>query len=378
MKLSSLAKKIVFIETIALCILFLWWPGLLRAGQHQQEAGFSITGQRWEEAEKLFRSDPRWLGGDGASSVNLGIKRVLWLFGDSFINTKGSSTRRDAVMVRNSIAVQSGRNPAKAAMRFYWKSRGGKPASFFREEGDEWFWPGSGVSFKGTLIIFLVRVHGSKNDLGFEPCGWKAVLVQNPESVPLAWGVRSLACPVTGRILVGSSSLLIKDGYLYAFGTDWKDNSVYLARWQVGNAFRGDLSRPQWWMGSAGGWADAKPAGLKPVPVLSGGQVEFTVHYEPLLKAFLMVQTLSLQEPCLAMHSSPGLTGPWTGPECFFQPPQKTPPGLLIYAGKAHKVFKGADLTLTYAVNTTDKVRIMDDMSIYYPMVLKAKISLKR
>jgi hypothetical protein len=378
LKLSSRSKYVVCIGTIAFCTLFLWWPGLLNAGQKQQEAGFFITAQRWEEAEKLFHSDPRWLGGDGASSVNLGIKRVLWLFGDSFINTKGSSTRRDAVMVRNSIAVQSGRNPAKATMRFYWKSTGGKPASFFREEGDQWFWPGSGVSFKGTLIIFLVKVRGSKSDLRFEPSGWNAVLVHNPGSVPSAWCVRHLACPVTGCILVGSSSLLIKDGYLYAFSTDWKDNSVYLVRWPVNNAFRGDLSRPRWWMGSAGGWVDIKPVGLNPVPVFTKGQVEFTVHYEPLLKAFLMVQTLSLREPCLAMRSSPGLIGPWTGPECFFQPPQKTLPGLLIYAGKAHKVFMGADLTLTYAVNTTDKERIMDDMSIYYPVVLKAKISLRK
>ena len=41
---------------------------------------------------------------------------------------------------------------------------------------------------------------------------------------------------------------------------------------------------------------DARPADLKPVPVLNAAQVEFTVHYEPRIKGYLQVQTLSLLE----------------------------------------------------------------------------------
>ena len=34
--------------------------------------GFAQTGPPWPEADTLFHSDPRWLGADGAFSVNLG------------------------------------------------------------------------------------------------------------------------------------------------------------------------------------------------------------------------------------------------------------------------------------------------------------------
>ena len=281
-------------------------------------------------------------------------------------------------MVRNSIAVQSGRNPAKASMRFAWKTTDGNPASFFPEEGDAWFWPGSGTLFKKVLIIFLVRVRASKDELGFNPDGWKAVSVADPGKDPLAWKLHELACPATGDILAGSSSILIRDGFLYAFSTGWKDNSAYLLRWPLKAVSRGVLSRPQWWMGTASGWMDAKPADVKPVPVFKGAQVEFTVHYEPRIRGYLQVQTLSPLEPCLAVRSSASLAGPWSDSACIYQPPEKKSPGLLLYAGKAHKAFIGADLSFTYAVNTTDKDRIYDDMGIYYPIVLKGKISRKR
>ena len=34
------------------------------------------TAEAWPEADRLFRSDPSWRGGDGASSVDLGDNRI--------------------------------------------------------------------------------------------------------------------------------------------------------------------------------------------------------------------------------------------------------------------------------------------------------------
>jgi len=359
--------------------MLLVWPGPLPlAGAEKDGHGLRISLQRWEAAERLFRSDPSWLGGDGASSVDLGTRKILWLFGDSFIGTKGSPSRRDAGMVRNSIAIQTGRDPSRATMKFFWKTKDGTPASFFAEEGKEWFWPGSGTLNRGTLVIFLMRVHVSDSELGFSPAGWKAVSVPNPGKAPCSWILNDLSCPDTGDFLAGSSSVLVRQGFLYAYCTLWQDNSVYLARWPLKDVSRGDLMRPQWWMGTAWGWARVNPRNLKPVPVMNDAQVEFTVHYEPLLNGFLQVQTLSLLEPCLAVRTSPRMRGPWPGSRCIYAPPEKTPPGLLIYAGKAHRVFSGADIAFTYAVNAMDEDRVLDDLGIYYPRVLRGTITRRK
>ena len=104
---------------------------------------FNITAEPWPQADKLFRSDPRWLGSDDAYSVDLGHERVLWLFGDTFINPDGSGSRKNATLSRNSVAIQKGYNPSLASIRFYWSTgRDGKPESFFRESEEIWFWPG--------------------------------------------------------------------------------------------------------------------------------------------------------------------------------------------------------------------------------------------
>jgi hypothetical protein len=87
-----------------------------------------IRAQPWSAADALFRTNRKWLGADGAYSIDLGDGRVLWLFGDTFISTSFLNTRRIAKMVRNSVGIQSGYDPSAASMVFTWRKEGGQPA----------------------------------------------------------------------------------------------------------------------------------------------------------------------------------------------------------------------------------------------------------
>jgi hypothetical protein len=117
----------------------------------------SASGAAWPEADPLFHQDPRWLGADGASSVDLGGGRVAWLFGDTFIATTTAYLRTESKMVRNTVAVQTGLDPTSARMEFAWADAAGTPASFFAERSDRWHWPGGGVRIPGgPLIVFLM------------------------------------------------------------------------------------------------------------------------------------------------------------------------------------------------------------------------------
>jgi hypothetical protein len=363
-----------FLAIALLGALVLYLQGQLLAQENACGGSLEVEVQPWEEAQRLFRGDPHWLGGDGASSADLGGGRVLWLFGDSFVNLSFTKSRRDATMVRNSVAIQHGYDPATARMSFAWKRLGPHPRSFFREQGAEWFWPGSAVRTEGGLMVFLVRVKRADNALGFESSGWKAVFVPNPDASPTLWGMRDLAVPDTGGVLVGSASAFVLDGFLYAYGSDRGGQAAYAARWKLEDAVSGDLAHPQWWMGAELQWAGPGVPRKRPAPVFTGGQVEFTVHYEPELGGLVQVQTLSLADPCLALRFAAAVSSAWSGPVCFFQPPERLSQGLLLYAGKAHKAFAGSQVAFTYAVNTLDPDRIMDDMAIYFPMVLRGTI----
>lgn len=363
---------------LALAVLHLWSAALCAQSVIPGASPYRIEAARWEEAEKIFRSDPRWLGGDGAASVDLGHGRVLWLFGDSFIDPSGSGSRRTSDLVRNSIAVQTGYDPTSASMQFAWKMKDGKPAPFFARQGENWFWPASGVMAGKRLLIFLMEIGTAKNELGFEARGWKAVLITNPQEEPDRWRLTYLKSPQRQGFIVGAGNALLENGFLTVFAADGKDRDVYLVRWPERSARAGTLTSPQWWAGDKAGWVGS-PADRKRLQrVIAEGQTEFTVEYRPRLRHYLQIQTLSLLNPCLSIAAAAAATGPWSGKTCFFSPPEQDMPDLLIYAGKSHPMLHGTDMAFTYCVNTTKEDRLLTDMTIYFPIMLKGRITTDR
>jgi len=374
MPVRALLLRIV----LTIAVLALWSAGLPAEGVHQGASPYRIEATRWAAAEKIFRSDPRWLGGDGAASVDLGHGRVLWLFGDSFIDLAASGSRRTSDLVRNSIAIQTGYDPTSASMQFAWKMKGGKPAAFFARQGENWFWPASGIMVGKRLLIFLMEIKTARNELGFEASGWKAVLINNPQEEPSRWMLTYLKSPQRHDLIVGSGNPLLENGFLQVFATDGKDRAVYLVRWPERSTQAGTLTSPQWWAGDKAGWVGS-PADTEKLPrIIADGQTEFTVEYRPRLQNYLQVQTLSIMNPCLAMSTAATTTGPWSKQVCFFTPPEQGMPDLLIYAGKSHPMLRGAEMAFTYVVNTTKEERLLKDMTIYFPAMLKGRITADR
>lgn len=363
---------------LTLAFLYPWSAGFPAEGVHQGASPHRIEATRWAAAEKIFRSDPRWLGGDGASSVDLGHGRVLWLFGDSFIDLSGSGSRRTSDLVRNSIAIQTGYDPTSASMKFAWKMNDGKPAAFFARQSENWFWPASGIMVGKRLLIFLMEIGTAANELGFEARGWKAVLINNPQEEPGCWMLTYLKSPQRQGLIVGSGNPLIENGFLKVFATDGKDRAVYLVRWSERSARAGTLTSPQWWAGDKAGWVGA-PADQEQLQcIIADGQTEFTVEYRPRLQNYFQVQTLSIMNPCMAMSTAAAVTGPWSKQACFFTPPEQGMPDLLIYAGKSHPILRGAEMVFTYVVNTTKEDRLLKDMTIYFPAMVKGRITADR
>ena len=238
----------------------------------------TFTAETWPEADALFRKDPNWLGGDDAYSVNLGQGRVLWLFADSFIGGSSARVRREAKLIRNSVAIQQGYDPSSATIKFYWRTPNGKAASFFPESGEVWYWPGHGIQLGNTLLIFLMKVRKARTALGFEVFGWEAVNIKNPDEEPSNWKVRRLNPPQNQfGVIIGSASILLMGEYICAFGAEEPGiHNVYIVRWPVTKAAKGDLSEPEWWSGQV---ETVRQSALKrrPVAVFSDAQTEFTV-----------------------------------------------------------------------------------------------------
>lgn len=346
-------------------------PGAIHVHRSLQPC---FEASEWREADRLFRGDRHWIGADGASSVDLGDGRTLWLFSDTWIDGSGKGSRRGATMVSNTVAVQTGTNPAAATIRFYWgRGNDGAPAAIFPDRGDERHWIGSGVRVGDRLVIFLGRIRATNTGLGFEAVGWSAVMIENPDAEPPAWRVRPLHTPVNSSgIMVGFAASLRHGDHVHAFGAadPVEAHPIYVARWSADAVRRGALMEPEWWAGDRLGWV-SEPSPAFRRPILQRGASELTIHRDSSTRRFLAVLTSGFGAADIVMMTAPAMTGPWSAPRLLYRPPEYHRPKAMIYSAKAHPQLAGADLVLTYSTNSFDFAEHFADSSMYYPRFVR-------
>lgn len=347
------------------------------------------TAQPWPEATGRFRTPGPWLGADSAYTVDLGSGRVLWLFGDTFIDPArdGSRVNGPNVFLRNSVALQtpaqdtSAYDLSRSQLTFFTgPERAGAPTSFFAEtDTGDWFWPLHGwIAPGGKLLLFRLQVQKVSTGFGFAVRGWDAVAIDAPQAPPSAWTPRAIGGEPTGAPRLIGSSVLVDGDHLYAYAAknDDADHAIYLARFELA-ALRGlpagALGDPEWFTGRS---YQRQSAGAVPDVVLPGGQIEFSVHYDRRLERFVQFQTRGLfasdPQTAIVMRTAPRPEGPWSEPVPIYVPPVPAgadPNKLLAYAAKAHPEQRGADLVLTYMQNDVANPAPID--SVYYPEVLR-------
>lgn len=329
----------------------------------------------WREADQIFRRDPHWLGADVASSVDLGGHRILWLFGDTWIDASGKGTRKGARMVSNSVAIQVGADPTTAKISFYWgRDANGNPNAMFPDRNGESLWFGNGIRVGDRLILFFARtIRDTGIGIGFEHVGWTAIMVTNPDSEPSSWQIQEIETPVNPLgILVGFAAVQKLDRYIVALGSQnpVKSHPIFAARWPIDEVRRGNLLHPEWWAGDLLGWIPDS-SNAQRYPLFNGGQTELTIHFDDLSKRFISVQTAGFGAADIMMRAAPSFTGPWSDLIMVYHPAEYYRPNIMVYAGKAHPELTGADLILTYATNSLKFEEQLNDSLIYYPRFVR-------
>lgn len=213
-------------------------PGQPRA-QAYKDAAFT----------EFFRRTKGWVAGDGAMSVPLSDGRVLWLFGDSFVDTLNPATGtvpclfnvRNTAMIHHKTDLQN----AHTLVHTNASSR-----TLFRYTGSEpyWYWPVNGFQEGNTVYIYLTKLKPG-GGLGFETVGHAWAKLRFPElSIE---GYEPL--PDFKGIDFGCGFVKDSDGvHTYAFGSKLVklDSMVHVARLKTSDPAR-DW---RYWDGS--GWAE--------------------------------------------------------------------------------------------------------------------------
>jgi hypothetical protein len=322
----------------------------------------SLYAEPWPAANALFTGDAQWVGGDGAYSVDLGHDRVLWLFGDSFIATSDKRTRSESYMVRNSVALQFGKDPTRAFLQFYYRQQDSHPSSFVPEDDTAWFWPGHGIRSGDRALLFYARfTQESEGMWGFASAGWTAFLVLNPDSEPNQWELREATIPEQGREVQLGGAVFQEGDWLYVYGIEGDRHDVHLARFELNLAMNGDLTEPQWWTGTTWGRASERKS------VIDFGAPEFSVHYAAELGKYLFVATSGFGASTIAIRVAPTPEGPWSEPRDVLRPEESFDPDAFVYAAKAHPELAARDLAVTYVPSTQEGGPPDTTEQLYYP-----------
>ena len=351
------------------------------------------TARAWPDADKLFRGDARFLGADSAYSAPLPGGRVLWMFGDTFV-AKGVpsgvvATRHDAVMVHNSVAVQTGLDPSSAQIAHFFGGTVDAPASFFADDGERYTWPGTPALVDGKLLLFLWTIAKSDGGLGFAFLGARALLVDNPGDDPPAWHTTALSVPAaasTGGFALGTGGTLVDGDALYLLAArEPGDHQMALARVSVQDAARGDLSHIVW-LADDGAFLSLDSAhGASTPRALFAGQTELSLTHTG--GAFEVVGVDGFGAVPVVMRSSARIDGPWSAAGAIYAPPEATraTKGAIVYSAKAHPELRAngangangsdaSELIVTYCSNSTDLATVVNDDTLYFPRFLRVSL----
>lgn len=343
---------------------------LCRAALLLAATGVAASAQQayaWPEADRLFRSDPLWLGSDGAFSVDLGAGRVLWLFGDTLIARDPAQGRKNAFFVRNTVGIATGYDPTSAHMKFYWR-KGGR-MELFPSEGQVWLWPQSGIRVGPTLVLFCSRVAPTRatGPMAFRSAGWQAYAVANPDDDVLRWRLRKVV-EDRGPVIVGSAALR-EGAFVYFLGTSEPEHDLYLARWPAAEVQAGRFDPLEWWCGD--GWR-ADPSARR--TVMTGVSTEASLQRDPHGNGYIEINSQGFGATDIVMRRAGRLEGPWSGPVKIYRPPESDAKGAFVYAGKSHPEQTGADLVVTYATNSFDD-SALGDARLYFPRFVRVSLA---
>jgi hypothetical protein len=338
----------------------------------EPSARTELRATAWPEADALFHADPRLRGADAAFSVPLGGERVLWLLGDTFVSTTPARIRRESRMVRNSVAVQTGLDPTRAAMSFHWRGTETEPSSFFPEDGEAWYWPQHGIVVDGTLVVFLARLRATPGvGLGFEAEGYRAAVIDDPSGPPDEWDVRVVSPLGAPTGLLPGAALVLEAEHVVALAIrEPGDHAGFLVRWARADFAAGRLDASEWWTGA--GWS--APAALDGLParVIADAGPESSVHHDAARDRWMHVRSVGFGATEIGVSYAPAMRGPWSAAERVFRPEESDAPDAFVYAAKAHPELEGADLVVTYASNTfADFSVLLGDESLYYPRFVR-------
>jgi hypothetical protein len=286
------------------------------ATARQSFSPLHISVKEWREANRLFRTDPRWVGCESAASFKLLDGRIVWLFAESRIDPTSSGALDHTFVVHNSIALQLGTDPATAELVHFWDNSTRRPESFFGDGQGFWYWPVDGIEVGTSLLLLFFKVRPGNGDRRTEIVEWSVAQILNPKESPARWRFQWLPTPANqfGAVLGFGGLTQIGGYYLTGARLPDRDDELFLARWSLDRIVRNDFTTPQWWT-KGKGWVSQEALEDGPSPVASDLEGSVLPYWSSAQERAFLFASLDGQPEVLIALQAPAPTGPWSDPE---------------------------------------------------------------
>ncbi len=325
-----------------------------------------------------FEGKEGWIGGDGACSIVLDRERVLWLFADTILGSVKDGRRVNAVMVNNTLGVQS-LGKSDAPIRFVrGKTDDGKPAAFFvPSDGKGYFWPQAGARAGARLTVLLAHIEktSGKGAFAFRQIGEQLAVVENPDDEPEKWRIKQHQLPFVtfepDHERSWGAAALQEGEHVYVYGFEQRGKrlgkrQLILARVPVKTVE--DFST--WRFRTATGWSEKTDDSASLAPGLG---TEFSVLARPEGGGYILVYTENGLSDRIVARLAAQPEGPWSEPILLYRCPEMAKDrGVFSYAARAHPwATNGKELLVSYCVNAWEFGRLFQDEAVYRPRFVR-------
>ena len=297
-----------------------------------------------------------WTGGDGAISYHLPDGRVMWLWGDSFLDTVYADRHRPVIgFIHNQLTTTdiNGGN-----FKTYYGGTKKNPKPYFEATGSLFYWPCFAFMSKNNTNVYVfldkVQAHGG-GAFDFSIVGVDVAVLNYP-----SLSIQKIV-PFTTDTTVNwaGDAFESNDGYVYLYGSEsTKYNKfVHVARISKANPLR-----VAYWNGSA--WTTNAASSAR----VLGGVSEGYSFFQYQGKQYLLSQE-NLLGPGIYIWDAASPVGPFTKKRLIYTTPQ-TVGGIPVwtYNAKAHIEFtQNNQLLVGYCTNSQTTNGLYKNADTYRP-----------
>ena len=337
------------------------------------------TVKPFKELDQFFDLEENgWLGSDVAHSIRLNEKKVLWLFGDTFIGRREKKCRgKNWVFLNNTIGIMDLKDRIPYDMKFFWGVNNSKPESFFltqKKIPGDFLWPTNGIIIGESLIIFSMAVNKT-TDQSIDIAGSVCMKIENYIDDPKNWDID--IWDFQFNIGIPHAALYKDDKYLYTLLTNrnfFKDGS-FLGR--LNKRFfenNGGASEMEFFNGNSWvvNFSDAQEC-------FYPSCTESNIYFDKTTKMYFTT-TYRPQDNEILLTWAEKITGPWIKPIKIFEIPESNKSFKVhSYAMRIHGWLSDNynKLIISYATNELggmDNLMTPEGMDIYRPKFIEVKL----